>query len=846
MKNHALQPLAHLLIVIGLTSFCAAVQAADTPTAGEQTISKEGRARAAQGYKLGSFNILPQIKFEELWDDNIFATDSNVDEESDFITIVTPSLLITSGWDRHELNFRAGASFSAYAEHDDEDTQDAWIDVEGRYDFTDSTNVFGGIGYSREHEDRASPDDVNGIDPILYRVLRSHIGLYHKSGPFTVRAGGTFDELDFDDVNTLTTEINNDDRDRDLYSVGARIAYKFSPMYEAFVQLATDTRRYDESLDNNLQDRNSDGHRIAAGLAITNGARFKGEFLIGSIDQNYDDAALQDVDVTDYGVKLTWRPSASTIISANVDRTLEETTLINASSFLNTSAGIGIQHKVSPRTILKASVSASENDYQGTSREDDFSSWSAGIQYKIARHFYAEGNYFYSERDSNINNEDFDRNQVLFQLRAEIAPGFGASPLLVASNAPISGDVSADVSGFYIGAQVGVGGLGTTLIGPRGGMNGSLQSDFGNSGSSAGLFAGYGVRLNNNWYVGLDFEADSSSIDWYHERQTGRIFSVEQDEKYVLAGRLGYMRNNGNLLYGRAGFVRSNFDTTYRLGTGEIFDTDETINGYLFGGGTEIPFTEHLFLRMDYAYTDYSDNNVSFGTGTDEFDTGESLLHIGLGWRLNSQRIANHLSEARSRLPGFYIGGRFGYGQLDTAQDAVHREPGSTTNFTADFGDHGATWGVFAGWGTMLSRVYLGLELEAEAGENGWEHLRDPVGRDYSVEKKDSHGGSVRVGYVLRNGTLLYGKYGRVRTTFNTIYTKGNNAANFIDKDNEESGKRYGLGAEMSFSKNLFGRAEYTYTKYDDDNFTTSHGNPDDVSLETSEGLFSVGIGWRF
>ena len=840
MNKYQLQPLLRKIFIMGLTSVCVFAQAADTPT-----ITKEGRARAAQGYKLGTFNILPQVSFEELWDDNIFATDSNVEEESDFVTIVTPSMLITSNWERHELNLLAGASFSAYADHDDEDTQDAWIDIEGRYDFTDSTNLFGGIGYSREHEDRASPDDVIGIDPTVYRALRSHIGLYHKNGPFTLRAGGTFDEIDFDDVNTLTSEINNDDRDRDLYSVGARISYMFSPTYKAFVQFATDTRRYDESLDNNSQNRDSDGHRVAAGLAIKNGARFKGEFLIGAIDQNYDDSALQDVDATDFGAKLTWRPGTSTIITANVDRTVEETTLINASSFLNTSAGIGIQHKLAPRTILKASVSSGESDYKGIRREDDFFSLSAGVQYQLARHFYAEGNYRYSERDSNIDNEDFDRNQVLFQLRAEIAPGFAKSPILLASAAPISGEAPAEVAGFYVGGQIGLNSLGTTLLGPRGGMNGTLQSDFGNQGSSAGLFAGYGVRMNNNWYVGLDLEADNGSTDWYHERRGGRIFSVEQDEKYVIAGRLGYMLNNGNLMYGRFGYVQSDFDTDYREG-GAIYDTDDTVNGYLFGGGVEVPFTEHLFWRMDYSYTDYSDNDVFFDTGTDEFNTAENVLHIGLGWRANSQRIASYLGEARRTIPGFYVGGRFGYGQLNTAQDAVHREPGSTTNFTADFGDHGATWGVFAGWGTMLSRVYLGLELEAEESQNGWEHLRDPVGRDYSVDKEDSQGIAVRLGYVLRNGTMLYGKYGKVRTTFNTVYIKGNNQANWIDQDDKETGKRFGLGAEMPFSKNLFGRAEYTYTKYDSNSFTTLHGNPDDVSLKNSEGLFSIGVGWRF
>lgn len=831
-------------IAMTLPGLCIYAQAAEIPVKTEKAGVEKALQQATEGYKLGEFRISPEVSYAQLWDDNIFATEDN--REDDFVTVVTPSVSLTSAWEKHELNMKAGASFSAYARHDDEDTQDAWVDVEGRYDLTEMMNVFGGIGYSREHEDRVSVDDVNGIEPTLYRVLRSHLGLHRETGAFNLRAGATYDTLDFEDVESLTGEINNDDRDRALYSAGARIGYKYSPVYEPFLQFATDTRRYDESPDNNNQKRDSDGYRLAAGMLIKDDARLKAELLFGYIEQDYDDKALEDVNTIDFGANLSWRYSLSTMISARLDRTVEETTLRNASSYLNTSVGAGIQHKISPRSVVSATFNTSVNDYQGIDRNDDLLDLSAGIQYQLVRNLYAEGSYYYSERNSDIAGEDFRRNQLLFQLRAEILPGFGKSPLLPAVAAPVSTASLAEVAGVYLGGQVGVASLSTTLTGPRGGPDGLLQSDFGDQGHSAGVFAGYGIRLENNWYFGLELEADKGGAEWFHARSGGRIFSVEEEEKYVIAGRLGYMFNNGNLLFARAGYTQSGFDTSYRDDAGTVYDTKDTVKGYLFGGGVEVPFTNNLFWRMDYSYIDYRDNDVFFGNGTDDFDTAESRLNLGLGWRARAQRPPAYRTSARSSIPGFYVGGRFGYGQLDSAQDTVQRDSGSSRNFTADFGDHGATWGAFAGWGSLLNRIYIGLEVEAEVANNGWEHIREPTGRDYSVDKDDSYGAAVRLGYVLRNGSLLYARYGMVRTTFNTVYVKGNNAENWIDRDQSESGRRVGLGAEMPFSKDMFGRAEYTYTKYDEHAFTTTHDQADEVEFKHSEGLFSIGIGWRF
>jgi opacity protein-like surface antigen len=107
-------------------------------------------------------------------------------------------------------------------------------------------------------------------------------------------------------------------------------------------------------------------------------------------------------------------------------------------------------------------------------------------------------------------------------------------------------------------------------------------------------------------------------------------------------------------------------------------------------------------------------------------------------------------------------------------------------------------------------------------------------------------GVSLRGGYVLDNGSLLYARVGTVRTRFNTRWAKGNNRFNDVDRDDTESGLRLGVGAELPLSRSAFARLDYSYTDYDSYNFVTSHAEFDSMAFDNSETLFRLGVGTRF
>ena len=302
-----------------------------------------------EGYRAGSFLLQPEAALSGVYDSNIFATRSN--EVEDSILVFAPELSIESVWDRHQLDLDLGGAFGRYSTHDDEDYDDYWANLDGRYDVNDNSNIFGGLGYSHEHEDRGSPEDgLSGINPTVFDSSRAYGGVSLGGDKTTLRLGGTYEVLDFDDSGLL----NNQDRNRDMSGVGARLNFALHPQYSVYQQAVWDRREYDQPTDDAGYQRDSDGYRVDIGMQAKVTNRLKGEAYLGYLRQDYDDSRFSSVSVPDFGGSLKWLAAPRTNLLLELDRSLEETTLPGSSGYLYTSLSGLVQHKLTPRMNINA------------------------------------------------------------------------------------------------------------------------------------------------------------------------------------------------------------------------------------------------------------------------------------------------------------------------------------------------------------------------------------------------------------------------------------------------------------------------------------------------------------
>lgn len=360
---------------------------------------------------LGSFLIFPKIDVGFLYDDNIYRIET--DERSDKILQFSPGVRIQSDWDNHLLTLRAGANIGRYQDNGSEDYEDYNFGASGTADVSERTTIGGGIGFTQSHTDRSSPDDSGQGIPLTTNFQTTYrLNAAFKGERFSFRADGEWVELDFDDAGP----INNDDQDRDEYRMSFRVGYEFVVGTTFFVEPRYKIVEYVDALDDSGRARSSDGYRVLSGFTWdVSGVTFL-EVGAGFLEQRFDDALFGTVSGPAFTVDFVWNATDLLTLTLELDRTVEETTLVNASGILNTKWGFTIDYDPLENLILTLGGSVKNEDYEGITREEDTLRFHFIVKYLIHPDWVTEFRYQYEDRDSNLVNESYKDNRWLAQL----------------------------------------------------------------------------------------------------------------------------------------------------------------------------------------------------------------------------------------------------------------------------------------------------------------------------------------------------------------------------------------------------------------------------------------------
>lgn len=376
------------------------------------------------GARVGSFVVLPRVRLNGELNDNIFSTDTN--ERGDFISTVSPNLVVQSDWANHMLRFQGGADIGRFVDNDAEDFEDYEFNGNGRVDVTRRTRLRAGAGYRMEHEDRSSPDDVNGVEPTIFGVLSGNIEGSQTFNRVTVALGGAFDQFDFDDVGTAGgATINNDDRDRNIVEGSVQVSYEVAPQYDAFLRGVYNVRDYDAAVDDNGINRDSDGYEVVAGVSLDFGGITFGDFFAGYQSQNFDDPLLNTASGPVVGADITWNVTPLTTVVGSISRVVRESTTRDAmtgtfaSGRFFTTAGVSADHELMRNVLLGADVSVSQDDFEGISRKDEIYRAGVNARYLINRYANIGGVYRFRMRSSDVGSAEFTENVFLLRLQVQ-------------------------------------------------------------------------------------------------------------------------------------------------------------------------------------------------------------------------------------------------------------------------------------------------------------------------------------------------------------------------------------------------------------------------------------------
>ena len=380
-------------------------------------VKKRDEQIQSKGIAVGSFLLIPAISLTEYHDDNVYAAETNT--HPDYVTVISPTFNLNSQWSKHKLDINAGMDLLRYADLTNENVDDYWAGISGRYDFSAKQNVFGGVNYTRDHEDRASPDAVSGDTPTTFDDYLAHVGHAFVGGRHRTRVAYTVNKLDFQNVTGSSGIIDNSDRDRTEQALGLRYLYKYTPVTALFVEAVVDKRAYDQTPDFAGNDRNSDGYRYSLGMEHV-GTTSVLRIFAGSLGRDYQSAVFENQSAFDFGLDYTWNFGAASKLVVHGGRAIEETTFDNSSGYLMTDASVRMQVGISPGKSLNLSAIKSTADYYGIDRTDDYTDYSLGYSQQLLANLLVSLDLRRSKRDSNVAGSDFTINQIILRISGVI------------------------------------------------------------------------------------------------------------------------------------------------------------------------------------------------------------------------------------------------------------------------------------------------------------------------------------------------------------------------------------------------------------------------------------------
>jgi hypothetical protein len=398
-------------------------------------VKKERQADAYKplGINAGGFTILPKLDINNEYNTNIFYRDGKVSGGvvDSYIAHFMPGVTARSNWTRHALNLKFDSDITQYSNLGNQaNYQDLFTTVDGRIDIARDSHFDTAFAYNSIHENRASPDQINGIGPTFYDTKNIN-GFYNqKLNRVSVKAGVDTIRYDYQNVQTsLGTPLQMASRNHWEYMPTVRLGYEIQPEYEAYVKFVYKDASYDSGVYANgvvtgtPYNRNSGGYNALTGLAFELTNLVTGDASVGYVERSYNDARLTSIAGVNGFVNLKWRPTTLTTVNGKFSRDINETTQAGVSGVFGSTFALGVEHELLRNVILVAGGNYTNNQYQGFvtpyagNRVDDIYGGNAGVKYLFNRNLSTDLSYTYQTRNTNYALTNYEVNQVMLNLK---------------------------------------------------------------------------------------------------------------------------------------------------------------------------------------------------------------------------------------------------------------------------------------------------------------------------------------------------------------------------------------------------------------------------------------------
>ncbi|NWG46673.1 MAG: outer membrane beta-barrel protein [Alphaproteobacteria bacterium] len=368
-----------------------------------------------KGLRAGSFLALPRYAVRASAIDNLFATEG--DTEADQSLEQSLSVDVGSTWSRHELAASASLDHALYLDNDRENRLSASLRTRLRLDVTRDLALTATAAHAARSEARTTAASrlASPREPIAFTESEIGLTVERRMPRFRVILAGSAQRLDYDDARALDgTALEQDDRDRDAYTVSVRTEAALSPDMFLLVQGGFNWRDYRLGAGAGRPDRDSAGYRVLAGTGFAISDLFRGELAAGLFHQSYDDPTLSDESGLALRARLDWFLTQLMTLSFGADRQIAEADLPGAAQRVQWALNARLDYEILRNLLFDAGYRYVEDSFGSIAREDTGHAVSAGLTWTLNRYLQLEGRYaFEQERSSGADaGTDFDLSRA--------------------------------------------------------------------------------------------------------------------------------------------------------------------------------------------------------------------------------------------------------------------------------------------------------------------------------------------------------------------------------------------------------------------------------------------------
>jgi len=266
-------------------------------------------------------------------------------------------------------------------------------------------------------------DQIGAAEPTPYQRSDARFEFSYDPYRIGLQLGADFERYHYDSTKLSPSFggglLNNDDRNRNVYSIHATALYELSPGYAAFIRPTYEERIYDLQT-RRASGRDSRGYKMDAGVKLLLSRLISGEAYAGYISQDLQGSSFADLSAIDYGAALSWYPSELITVHLDASRTPNATTIAGASLSDERYVGVGIDHELRRNVIVQGAVSYTDTQFEGNPRHDQDFTAQVGVRYFMNPYLTVNARITHTVRDSTEIRRRYAANVVSISVSAHL------------------------------------------------------------------------------------------------------------------------------------------------------------------------------------------------------------------------------------------------------------------------------------------------------------------------------------------------------------------------------------------------------------------------------------------